>query len=185
MQLIYCTELFDVVISFYSVQPLIQLRCCSPIYAQSHTIYSWNYLSSRLSLVLLLFPLLNHTLFVKHRTRNRLCTEWRLFNLISMFWCFASAAFFPPSCYGHAIFSLLRYLIAARRPCRTNAFSNHKRWNVLRSLFKNRCLCLGSLVPQSFFRHIILYLCSTQDIHTHIHTHVHHMACTISLMVLH
>lgn len=27
MQLIYCTELFDVVISFYSVQPLIQLRC--------------------------------------------------------------------------------------------------------------------------------------------------------------
>lgn len=86
--------LFDVVISFHSVQPLIELRCVAWCMLRAISFF--------LEIIFLLFchlffffPFAHHTLFVKNRTRNRLCTEWRLFNLISMFWCFASVAFFP------------------------------------------------------------------------------------------
>lgn len=69
MQLIYCTELFDVVISFYSVQPLIQLRCVAR--------YMLRAMAFILEIIFLLFchlfffyfPCSSHTLCQKPNTK--------------------------------------------------------------------------------------------------------------------
>lgn len=69
---------------------------CSPIYAQSHGIHSWNYLSSLLSLVLLLFPLLiTHSLSkteheIDYARNDDFLTLFRCFGVLHL------QLFYPP-----------------------------------------------------------------------------------------